>query len=130
MLAAFARDVSVVRAPQRSGAAHDSEGRTKPGSRARHRHRFGPGRIRQRARDHRRAVIERNAVHGTKKSLHDGGSLYNLSANPGGSIDHNLGYDNPGTVGLYLDNVLSENVEVTGAFRRSIRMQPSSVSLQ
>ncbi|CAM3576682.1 ricin-type beta-trefoil lectin domain protein [Kibdelosporangium persicum] len=51
----------------------------------------------------RDTVVRYNVIHGTKKSLHDGGSLYNLSANPGGSIDHNLIYDNRGTVGLYLD---------------------------
>ncbi|MFC9691247.1 ricin-type beta-trefoil lectin domain protein [Kribbella sp. NPDC056951] len=51
----------------------------------------------------RETVVRYNVVHGTKKSLHDGGSLYNLSANPGGSIDHNLVYDNRSTVGLYLD---------------------------
>ncbi|MBP2479652.1 hypothetical protein JOF53_008524 [Crossiella equi] len=51
----------------------------------------------------RETVVRYNVVHGTKKSLHDGGALYNLSANPGGSIDHNLVYDNRSTVGLYLD---------------------------
>ncbi|WP_433019659.1 ricin-type beta-trefoil lectin domain protein [Kribbella sp. CA-294648] len=51
----------------------------------------------------RETIVRYNVVHGTKKSLHDGGSLYNLSANPGGSIDHNLVYDNRRTVGLYLD---------------------------
>ncbi|MCO1580384.1 ricin-type beta-trefoil lectin domain protein [Crossiella sp. SN42] len=51
----------------------------------------------------RETVVRYNVVHGTKKSLHDGGSLYNLSANPGGSIDHNLVYDNRSTIGLYLD---------------------------
>ncbi|MFC0623463.1 ricin-type beta-trefoil lectin domain protein [Kribbella deserti] len=51
----------------------------------------------------RETIVRYNVVHGTKKSLHDGGSLYNLSANPGGSIDHNLVYDNRSTVGLYLD---------------------------
>ncbi|MEU0090734.1 ricin-type beta-trefoil lectin domain protein [Kribbella sp. NPDC006257] len=51
----------------------------------------------------RETIVRSNVVHGTKKSLHDGGSLYNLSANPGGSIDHNLVYDNRSTVGLYLD---------------------------
>ncbi|RSM91529.1 hypothetical protein DMH04_00545 [Kibdelosporangium aridum] len=51
----------------------------------------------------RDTIVRYNVVHGTKKSLHDGGSLYNLSANPGGSIDHNLVYDNRSTVGLYLD---------------------------
>ncbi|MEV6006937.1 ricin-type beta-trefoil lectin domain protein [Streptomyces sp. NPDC051976] len=48
-------------------------------------------------------VVSYNAVHGTKKVFHDGGSIYNLSANPGASIDHNYIYDNQHTVGLYLD---------------------------
>jgi hypothetical protein len=48
-------------------------------------------------------VVSYNAVHGTKKVFHDGGSIYNLSANPGASIDHNYIYDNQRTVGLYLD---------------------------
>jgi ricin-type beta-trefoil lectin protein len=47
--------------------------------------------------------VSYNLVHGTKRIFHDGGSLYNLSANPGSSIDHNYVYDNRGTVGLYLD---------------------------
>jgi hypothetical protein len=48
-------------------------------------------------------VVSYNLVHGTKKVFHDGGSIYNLSANPGTSIDHNYIYDNQHTVGLYLD---------------------------
>jgi hypothetical protein len=48
-------------------------------------------------------VVSYNLVHGTKKVFHDGGSLYNLSADPGASIDHNYVYDNQHTVGLYLD---------------------------
>jgi hypothetical protein len=48
-------------------------------------------------------VVSYNLVHGTKKVFHDGGSIYNLSANPGAGIDHNYLYDNQHTVGLYLD---------------------------
>ena len=48
-------------------------------------------------------VVSYNLVHGTKKVFHDGGSIYNLSANPGATIDHNYIYDNQHTVGLYLD---------------------------
>ncbi|ACU73790.1 Ricin B lectin [Catenulispora acidiphila DSM 44928] len=48
-------------------------------------------------------VVSYNKVHGTKKVFHDGGSIYNLSANPGGVIDDNYVYDNQNTVGLYLD---------------------------
>jgi ricin-type beta-trefoil lectin protein len=51
----------------------------------------------------RDTIVSYNRVHGTKKLMHDGGSLYNLSANPGSSIDHNYVYDNNRTVGLYLD---------------------------
>src|SRR5581483_7576620 len=60
-------------------------------------------------------VVSYNKVHGTKKLFHDGGSIYNLSANPGGVIDDNYIYDNQHTVGLYLDEgsrylTLSSNV--------------------
>lgn len=60
-------------------------------------------------------VVSYNRVHGTKKVFHDGGSIYNLSLNPGTSIDHNYIYDNQHTVGLYLDEgsrsvTLSNNV--------------------
>jgi hypothetical protein len=48
-------------------------------------------------------IISFNRVHGTKKVFHDGGSIYNLSFNPGASIDHNYIFDNQHTVGLYLD---------------------------
>jgi hypothetical protein len=48
-------------------------------------------------------VVSHNLVHGTKKVFHDGGSIYNLSANPGAVIDDNYIYDNNHTVGLYLD---------------------------
>ncbi|WP_063770673.1 RICIN domain-containing protein [Streptacidiphilus carbonis] len=60
-------------------------------------------------------VVSYNKVHGTKRIFHDGGSIYNLSANPGASIDHNYIYDNQFTVGLYLDEgsryvTLADNV--------------------
>ena len=42
----------------------------------------------------RDTVVSHNLVHGTKKVFHDGGSIYNLSANPGSVIDHNYIYDN------------------------------------
>jgi hypothetical protein len=48
-------------------------------------------------------VVSGNLVHGTKKVFHDGGSIYNLSNNPGSTIDHNYIFDNHNTVGLYLD---------------------------
>ncbi|SEO76975.1 ricin-type beta-trefoil lectin domain protein [Actinacidiphila rubida] len=48
-------------------------------------------------------VVTGNLIHGTKKVFHDGGSLYNLSANPGSVFDGNYIYDNQHTVGLYLD---------------------------
>jgi hypothetical protein len=64
-------------------------------------------------------IVTYNKVHGTKKVFHDGGSIYNLSANPGGVIDDNYVYDNDHTIGLYLDegsryltlqnNVLQDN---------------------
>jgi hypothetical protein len=60
-------------------------------------------------------VVSSNVVHGTKKLFHDGGSIYNLSANPGAVFDDNYIYDNQHTVGLYLDEgsryvTLSANV--------------------
>jgi len=63
----------------------------------------------------RDTVVSYNRVHATKRLMHDGGSIYNLSANPGSSIDHNYIYDNNRTVGLYLDEgsryvTLSNNV--------------------
>jgi regulation of enolase protein 1 (concanavalin A-like superfamily) len=48
-------------------------------------------------------VVTGNLIHGTKKVFHDGGSLYNLSANPGSVFDGNYIYDNKHSVGLYLD---------------------------
>lgn len=48
-------------------------------------------------------IVRYNRVHGTKKVFHDGGSIYNLSADPGAMIDNNYIYDNQHTVGLYLD---------------------------
>ncbi|GAA1941561.1 RICIN domain-containing protein [Kitasatospora viridis] len=48
-------------------------------------------------------IVTYNKVHDTKKVFHDGGSIYNLSANPGGFIADNYIYNNDNTVGLYLD---------------------------
>jgi hypothetical protein len=66
-------------------------------------------------------IVTYNKVHGTKKVFHDGGSLYNLSANPGSYFDDNYIYDNNNTIGLYMDegsryvtlqnNVLQDNGE-------------------
>jgi hypothetical protein len=51
----------------------------------------------------RDTIVTDNLIHGTKKVFHDGGSLYNLSANPGAVFEGNYIYDNQHTVGLYLD---------------------------
>ena len=48
-------------------------------------------------------LLTDNLVHGSKKVLHDGGSIYNLSASPGTTISGNYLYDNQHTVGLYID---------------------------
>ena len=48
-------------------------------------------------------IVTYNKVHGTKKVFHDGGSIYNLSANPGGVISDNYVYDDKFTIGLYMD---------------------------
>jgi len=60
----------------------------------------------------RDTVVSYNSVHGIKTLMHDGGSIYNLSANPNSSIDHNYIYDNQHTVGLYLDEG-SRNVNLS-----------------
>ena len=64
-------------------------------------------------------IVTYNLVHDIKKVFHDGGSIYTLSANPGGVIDDNYVYNNNHSIGLYLDegsryltlsyNVLQDN---------------------
>ena len=44
-----------------------------------------------------------NLIFDTKNAMHDGGSIYNLSANPGTVIEDNYMYNNNHTVALYLD---------------------------
>ncbi|MEU8178784.1 right-handed parallel beta-helix repeat-containing protein [Microbispora hainanensis] len=51
----------------------------------------------------RNTEVTGNLIHGVKKVFHDGGSLYNLSANPGAVFSGNYIYDTNRTVGLYLD---------------------------
>ena len=51
----------------------------------------------------RNTQVTGNLIHGVKKVFHDGGSLYNLSANPGAVFSGNYIYDTQRTVGLYLD---------------------------
>jgi hypothetical protein len=51
----------------------------------------------------RNTQVTDNLIHGVKKVFHDGGSLYNLSANPGSVFSGNYIYDTQHTVGLYLD---------------------------
>lgn len=48
-------------------------------------------------------TVSGNLVFNTKNAMHDGGSIYNLSANPGTVIEDNYMYDNNHTVALYLD---------------------------
>lgn len=48
-------------------------------------------------------VVAYNLVHHTKTMLHDGGSIYNLSASPGSVINNNYIYDQRYTMALYLD---------------------------
>ena len=48
-------------------------------------------------------TVADNLIFDTKNAMHDGGSIYNLSANPGAVIEDNYMYNNNGTVALYLD---------------------------
>jgi hypothetical protein len=48
-------------------------------------------------------TVAYNLIFDTKNAMHDGGSIYNLSANPGSVIEDNYMYNNNGTVALYLD---------------------------
>lgn len=48
-------------------------------------------------------TVSGNLIFGTKNAMHDGGSIYNLSANPGTVIKDNYMYNNNHTVALYLD---------------------------
>jgi hypothetical protein len=48
-------------------------------------------------------TVSYNLIFDTKNVMHDGGSIYNLSANPGTVIEDNYMYNNNGTVALYLD---------------------------
>jgi hypothetical protein len=48
-------------------------------------------------------TVSYNLVFDTKNAMHDGGSIYNLSANPGTVIEDNYMYNNNHTVALYLD---------------------------
>jgi hypothetical protein len=48
-------------------------------------------------------TVSHNLIFDTKNVMHDGGSIYNLSANPGTVIEDNYMYNNNSTVALYLD---------------------------
>jgi hypothetical protein len=48
-------------------------------------------------------TVSFNLIFDTKNVMHDGGSIYNLSANPGSVIEDNYMYNNNSTVALYLD---------------------------
>jgi Ricin-type beta-trefoil lectin domain-like len=48
-------------------------------------------------------TVSWNLIFDTKNVMHDGGSIYNLSANPGSVIEDNYMYNNNSTVALYLD---------------------------
>ncbi len=60
-------------------------------------------------------VVANNRIHDAKKLFHDGGAIYNLSANPGTLITENYIYDIHGRIALYLDEgsrgiILRKNV--------------------
>jgi hypothetical protein len=48
-------------------------------------------------------LVAYNLIFDTKNVMHDGGSIYNLSANPGTVVEDNYMYNNNHTVALYLD---------------------------
>ncbi len=48
-------------------------------------------------------TVAYNLIYNTKNVMHDGGSIYNLSADPGAVIEDNYMYNNNRTVALYLD---------------------------
>jgi hypothetical protein len=48
-------------------------------------------------------TVSWNLIFDTKNVMHDGGSIYNLSASPGSVIEDNYMYNNNSTVALYLD---------------------------
>ncbi len=48
-------------------------------------------------------TVADNLIYNTKNVMHDGGSIYNLSADPGTVIEDNYMHNNNGTVALYLD---------------------------
>jgi hypothetical protein len=48
-------------------------------------------------------TVSYNLIFDTKNVMHDGGSIYNLSASPGSVIEGNYMYNNNSTVALYLD---------------------------
>jgi hypothetical protein len=60
-------------------------------------------------------TVSWNLIFDTKNVMHDGGTIYNLSASPGSVIQDNYMYNNKSTVALYLDEgsryvTLSNNV--------------------
>jgi hypothetical protein len=48
-------------------------------------------------------TVSFNLIFDTKNVMHDGGSIYNLSASPGSVIEDNYMFSNNSTVALYLD---------------------------
>ncbi|GAA1137797.1 RICIN domain-containing protein [Kribbella jejuensis] len=63
----------------------------------------------------RENYVAYNLIHDTKQSMHDGGSIYTLSASPGTVIERNYVYDSQTTFGALIDQgtryvVLRDNV--------------------
>jgi ricin-type beta-trefoil lectin protein len=58
-------------------------------------------------------TVSFNLIFDTKNAMHDGGSIYNLSANPGTVISSNYMFSNNHTVALYLDEG-SRDVTLSG----------------
>ena len=72
-------------------------------------------------------LVAYNLIFDTKNAMHDGGSIYNLSASPGTVIKDNYMYNNNHTVALYLDEgsryVTEENNVVQDAGRMGIHQR-------
>lgn len=68
-----------------------------------HGYQFPRNRVYETPTTEQNMVVANNRIHDVKKLFHDGGAIYNLSANPGTLITENYVYDIHGRIALYLD---------------------------